>query len=61
MGLTRVITWVVVKTMVPFWVLSIIRHLIFRGPKKGTIFLTTSHIGSMSLWLTRNTDRRSYT
>ena len=25
--------WVVVKILVPFWVLSIIRHLIFRGPK----------------------------
>ena len=25
--------WVVVKTMVPFWVLNIIRHLVFRGPK----------------------------
>ena len=28
--------WVVVKIMVPFWVLIIIRHLIFRVPKKGT-------------------------
>ena len=28
-------TWVVVKIMVPFWVLIIIRHLIFRVPKKG--------------------------
>ena len=27
--------WVVVKILVPFWVLSIIRHLVFRGPKKG--------------------------
>ena len=26
---------VVVKTLVPFWVLSIIRHLIFRGPTRG--------------------------
>ena len=26
--------WVVVKIMVPFWVLSIIRHLLFRGPKR---------------------------
>ena len=26
--------WVVVKIMVPFWVPSIIRHLIFRVPKK---------------------------
>ena len=28
-------TWVVVKNMVPLWVLIIIRHLIFRAPKKG--------------------------
>ena len=28
-------TWVVVKIMVPFWVPFIIRHLIFRVPKKG--------------------------
>ena len=27
--------WMVVKIMVPFRVLSIIRHLVFRGPKKG--------------------------
>ena len=28
-------TWLVVKTMVPFWVLSIIRQLVFQGPKRG--------------------------
>ena len=28
-------TWVVVKIMVPFWVPIIIRHPIFRVPKKG--------------------------
>ena len=38
--------WVVVKTMVPFWFLTIIRHLGFSGPKKGTIILTTTHIYS---------------
>ena len=27
--------WVVVKIMVPFWLLLVIRHLVFRGPKKG--------------------------
>ena len=27
--------WVVVKMMVPFWIPIIIRHLIFRVPKKG--------------------------
>ena len=31
---------VVVKIMVPFWVLMIIRHLIFRVPQKGAIILT---------------------
>ena len=28
-------TWMVVKIMVPFWVPIIIRHLLFRVPKKG--------------------------
>ena len=27
--------WVVVKIMVPFWLLTIMRQLVFRGPKKG--------------------------
>ena len=27
--------WVVVKIMVPFWVPIIIRHLLFKVPKKG--------------------------
>ena len=31
--------------MVPFWVPIIIRHLIFRVPKKGTIIFTTTHLG----------------
>ena len=35
--------WVVVKIMVPFWVLSIIPHLLFRDPKR-TMILTTTHI-----------------
>ena len=30
--------WVVVKIMVSFWVPNIIRHLIFRVPKKGPLF-----------------------
>ena len=34
----------VVKIVVPFWVLNFIRHLVFRGPKKGTIISTTIHI-----------------
>ena len=29
------VIWVVVKIMVPLWVPIIIRHLIFRVPKKG--------------------------
>ena len=28
----------VVKIMVPFWVLNKIRHLVFRGPKRGPYF-----------------------
>ena len=39
--------WVVVKIMVLFWVPIIIRHLLFRVPKKGTIILTTTHIGGI--------------
>ena len=31
--------------MAPFWVPIIIRHLLFRVPKKGTIILTTTHLG----------------
>ena len=27
--------WVVVKMIVPFWVLSIVRHVVFGGPKRG--------------------------
>ena len=27
--------WVVVNIMVPFWVPNIVRHLLFRVPKKG--------------------------
>ena len=30
--------WVVVRIMVPFWVLSIVRHLVFRGPKRDRNF-----------------------
>ena len=32
--------------MVPFWVPNIIRHLLFRVPKKGTLILTTTHINN---------------
>ena len=35
---------VVVKIMVPFWVLIIIRHLMFRVPKEGAIILTTTQM-----------------
>ena len=47
--------WVVLKIMVPWWVRKIVRHLVFRGPKKKTIILTTTHMGgcrSSSLFLT---------
>ena len=29
------VIWVVVKIMVPFWLLIIVRHLVFRGLKRG--------------------------
>ena len=32
---SKVPIWVVVKIMVPFGVLTMIRHLMFRAPKKG--------------------------
>ena len=35
------VQWVVVKIMVPFWVLSIIRHQVLT--QQGTIILTTAH------------------
>ena len=31
----RIPVWMVVKIMVPFWVLNIILHLVFREPKRG--------------------------
>ena len=34
-GISETPIWVVVKIRVPFWVLIIIRHLIYRAPKKG--------------------------
>ena len=37
-------TWVVVKTMVPFWVPSIIRHLLFRVPKRDLNFDNHPHV-----------------
>ena len=36
--------WMVVKIMVFFGVLRLIRHLVFRGPQKRTIVLTTTVI-----------------
>ena len=41
--LLATIIWVVVKMTFPFWVLSIIRHLVLRGPIRAIIF-TTTHI-----------------
>ena len=34
--------WVVGKIMIPFWLLNIIRHHLFRGPQKGTRILRTT-------------------
>ena len=36
----------VVKIGVSFWAPIFIRHLLFRVPKKGTVILTTTHIGA---------------
>ena len=36
--------WVVVKIMVPFWVLNIVRPII-QGTQKRTLILTTTHLG----------------
>ena len=46
--------WVVVKIMVPFWVPIIIRHLLFRVPKKGTIILTTTHVSCQGVYWLRS-------
>ena len=35
--------WGVVKIVVPFWVLKILRHLVFRGPKRGPYFDNHPH------------------
>lgn len=40
----------VVRIMAPFWVLKIIRRLIFRGTQKGAISLTTTQMGVGMLW-----------
>ena len=37
--------WVVVKIRVPFWVLNIVRVLLFKGTPKGTLILAPPHIG----------------
>ena len=42
-------TWVVVKIMVPFWVLVIIRHLLFRVPKSELNFDNHPHAGQFGL------------
>ena len=48
---TRILVaiWVVVKVMVLVWIPIIMRHLIFRVPKKGVIILTTTHLSSYSM------------
>ena len=35
MSIRNIPMWVVVKIRVPFWVLTIVRHLVFRVPKQG--------------------------
>ena len=43
-GRRRIPMWVVVKIIFPVWVPIIIRHLLFRVPKNGTLLLTTTHV-----------------
>ena len=44
-GLEREAMWVVVDIMVPCWDPDIIRHLLLRVHPKGTLILTTTHVG----------------
>ena len=48
-------TWVVVKIMVPFCVLGIIRHLLLKGPQRGTMILTTTHMVTCAIMPTLKT------
>ena len=48
--------WVVVKSMVPFWIPIIIRHLIFRVPNKGTIVLRTLTVSTTEIGDSNNID-----
>ena len=64
MGLNTFWIWVVVKIMVPFWVPIILRHLIFRVPKKGHNFdnhpyLLLRNLTGHRIW-GRNRIRSSY-
>ena len=38
------IMWIVVKVMGPFWLQVVLRHLIFRATKLGTLLLGTAHV-----------------
>ena len=46
--------WAVVKIVVPFWVLSIIRHRVLRGPKRDPDFDNHPYVGhvghSLGTW-----------
>ena len=44
------------QLLVPFWI-PILRHLIFRVPKKGTIILTTTHISRVIVIKIRSRSR----
>ena len=50
------VTWVVIKIMVPFWVPIIIRPLIFWVPQKGTIILITTHMKTYTAGCTISQD-----
>ena len=43
--------WVVVKIRVPFWVPSIVRHLLFRVPQKGPLPMSDNGtVSELNLW-----------
>ena len=56
----RICMWVVVQIMVPFWVLSIIRHLLFRGPKRGPYVSQPPMCCSLTRCIPSQTRRRGW-
>ena len=53
-GLAQGYIWVVVKIMVPFWILITTRQLIFRVPKKGNSRCSRHHANSKILLFSKS-------